>query len=112
MSVATTPELAQPRAPVLQALIAEARRRARRRRVATVAVLVVATALLLFGTRDTSLAGSTQATTTATVIKTNWSERLDYSNGEGFLRLYVRRIELTRTGWKASVGVRNSSKIS
>ena len=46
------------------------------------------------------------------VIKTNWSERVDYANGKGFLRLYVRRLEVTRSSWKASVGLRNSSTIA
>jgi hypothetical protein len=48
----------------------------------------------------------------AAVIPTNWTERVEYSNGQGFMRLYVRRIEVTKSGWKAAVGLRNSSKIA
>jgi hypothetical protein len=56
-----------------------------------------------------ALAGAANAG--GAVIKTNWSERVDYANGEGFMRLYVRRLEVTRSTWKAAVGLRNSSKI-
>ena len=38
----------------------------------------------------------------AAVIKTNWSERFDYPSAKGFLRVYVRRIELTPSSWTAS----------
>lgn len=47
----------------------------------------------------------------AALIKTNWSERVDFSSGQGFLRLYVRTIEVKQSSWKAAVGLRNSSKI-
>jgi hypothetical protein len=47
----------------------------------------------------------------AAVIPSNWSERVEYSSGAGFMRLYVRKLEVTKSGWKASVGLRNSSKI-
>lgn len=100
---------------VLRALIEQARRRARRRRtVALLVVTAVAVALLLL-THDTPVAGSA-GSAKPTVLKTNWSERVDfrYANGRrsGFLRLYVRRIELTRTMWKAAVGITNASTIA
>jgi len=49
----------------------------------------------------------------AVVIQTKWNERVDFKhkNGTGFLRLYVRSIEVTRTSWKAAVGVTNGSGI-
>jgi len=59
-----------------------------------------------------ALALAAATTAGGTTIETNWSERIDYSNGEGFMRLYVRRIELTQSTWKAAVGLRNSSNIS
>jgi hypothetical protein len=58
------------------------------------------------------LALAAAATAGGARIETNWSERADYSNGEGFMRLYVRRIELTPTTWKAAVGLRNSANIA
>jgi hypothetical protein len=57
-----------------------------------------------------ALAGAANAD--AAVIKTNWSERLDYANGKGFLRIYVRTIQVTHSSWKASVGFRNSSTVA
>ena len=53
---------------------------------------------------------ATATTAGAAVIPTGWSERVTWSNGEGFIRLYVRRIEVTKSTWKAAVGLRNSSK--
>jgi len=50
-------------------------------------------------------------TADAAVIKTNWSERLDYASGKGFVRLYVRKLEVTRSSWKAWVGLTNNSTI-
>src|SRR5919112_1360257 len=44
-----------------------------------------------------------------TVIQTNWSERLEFASGKGFLRLYVRKLALTRTSWTAAVGLTNAS---
>ena len=52
------------------------------------------------------------ASAEAAVIPSKWSERVDYSSGEGFMRLYVRKIVVTKSTWKASVGLRNSSKIA
>ena len=46
------------------------------------------------------------------VIKTNWSERLDYANMPGFVRLYVRKLVVTRASWKAWVGVTNNSQMT
>jgi hypothetical protein len=116
MSVASSPGVAHRRpGTVVRALIEEARRRARRRRVALfLAAAGVAVALLLFS-RGNPLTGSAHAAT-PTVLRTNWTERVDfkYANGSrsSFLRLYVRRIELTRTSWKAAVGVGNASGIA
>jgi len=47
----------------------------------------------------------------ATVIEAHWSERLDYANRDGFVRLYVSKIQITRTAWKAWVGLTNNSKM-
>jgi len=115
MSVASRSELTRRQAHVLRALIEEARRRARRRRVAIIVVVATVAALLLFVARDNPVTGSAQAAST-TLIKTKWSERVDFTyangGGSGFLRLYVRSIEVTRTRWKAAVGVTNSSAIA
>ena len=48
----------------------------------------------------------------AAVIKTNWNERIDYANRPGFVRLYVRKIQVTRAGWKAWVGLTNNSSMT
>jgi hypothetical protein len=113
MSVPASSDLAhRPSAEVLRALIEQARRRARRRRVLILLVLTAVAAVLLFLARDGPATGSAQAAS-QTVIRTNWNERVDfqYRNGaaKGFLRLYVRTIEVTRTSWKATVGVTNAS---
>jgi hypothetical protein len=55
---------------------------------------------------------ATAASADATLITTNWSERLDYANGKGVMRLYVRKIDVTRTTWKAWVGLTNNSPMS
>jgi hypothetical protein len=58
-----------------------------------------------------ALAGA--VTADAVVIQTKWNERVEFKhkNGTGFLRLYVRSIEVTPTRWKAAVGVTNGSGI-
>jgi len=54
-----------------------------------------------------ALTGATRAD--ATVIKSNWNERVDYTGARGFVRLYVRRIVITPTSWKAWVGLTNNA---
>ena len=116
MSVASSSGIAARRpGAVIRALIEEARRRARRRRAALfLAAAIVVAAVLLFS-RGNPLTGAAQAAT-PTVLRTNWSERVDfmYANRtrSSFFRLYVRRIELTRTTWKAAVGITNGSGIA
>lgn len=54
-----------------------------------------------------------EPTTTTVVLKTKWTEVQAFGGGtNGALRLYVRKIELTRTTWKAWVGLTNSSAIA
>jgi hypothetical protein len=55
-------------------------------------------------------AGATDAD--AATIKAGWTERVDYASGRGFLRLYVRKIEVTRSTWKAWVGLTNSAPVT
>src|SRR5215211_7760652 len=47
----------------------------------------------------------------AVVIKTQWAEKTEFASGQGFVRVYVRKIEVTRGGWKAWVGLRNSTGV-
>ena len=56
------------------------------------------------------LAGATAAE--ANVIETRWSERLDYANRGGFVRIYVNKIQITRTSWKAWAGLTNNSAMT
>jgi hypothetical protein len=65
--------------------------------------------LTVLATLAIALAGAASAD--AKVIKTNWSERVGYASGKGFIRLYVRKIEVTRSSWKAWVGLTNSASI-
>ena len=48
----------------------------------------------------------------AAMIETNWTERVDYPSAKGFLRVYVRKIQLTRSTWTAYVGLTNASKLA
>lgn len=45
----------------------------------------------------------------AAVIQTRWVEKQPFSSGRGAITVYVRRIEITRTTWKAYVGLHNSA---
>lgn len=57
-----------------------------------------------------ALAGA--STSDATVIETKWTERLEHASGDGFLRVYVRRIELTPSTWTVFVGLTNRSRLA
>lgn len=67
---------------------------------------------LLVMTAAAGIALSGATAVDAALIKANWSERLAYANGKGFVRMYVRKIDLTHTTWKAWVGLTNNSPMS
>ena len=96
---------------MLRALIEEAKRRARRRRTVVLLAFAAVASVLMFVTRDNSLAASATAAD-ATKVPTSWQERVGYANGKGFLRIYVRRLEVTGSRWTARVGMTNNSSMT
>jgi hypothetical protein len=56
---------------------------------------------------------ATASDANAVVIKTSWVEtNREFGNNTHFMRFYVRKIEITRTTWKAWVGVTNGTGVT